>query len=274
MYKKLLICLVVTTLGYTSTSYSQDSKDSSKDNSVTISLTPGELSITKGKEDKKKESDVTMKFGVIDLGINSIRDNSDYSSAAAQAFLQVPDEIRNDNLFNLRTGKSWNVNIWPVLGSWKAVDGKKQKVVLGTGVGLQMYNFRFSKPVTYVNEVNPEVYLDSTRNITKNKLGLTYLSVPIMLNFKTKASKKLWVVYGVGITGGYRISSWMKQVSTQDGKQKNHDKFNLSDFNSCLTAEFGLDGYFRLFASYQITPLHESVLDQRPLSIGVRFGGI
>ncbi len=274
MYKKLLICLVVTTLGYTSTSYSQDSKEKSKDNSVTISLTPGELSITKGKEDKKKESDVTMKFGVIDLGINSIRDNSDYSTAAAQAFLQVPDEIRNDNLFNLRTGKSWNVNIWPVLGSWKAVDGKKQKVVLGTGVGLQMYNFRFSKPVTYVNEVNPEVYLDSTRNITKNKLGLTYLSVPIMLNFKTKASKKLWVVYGVGITGGYRISSWMKQVSTQDGKQKNHDKFNLSDFNSCLTAEFGLDGYFRLFASYQITPLHESVLDQRPLSIGVRFGGI
>lgn len=274
MYKKLLICLVVTTLGYTSTSYSQDSKDSSKDNSVTISLTPGELSVKKGKEDKKKESRVTMKVGVIDLGINSIRDNSDYSTAAAQTFLQVPDEVRNENLFNLRTGKSWNVNVWPVLGSWKAVDGKKQKVVLGTGVGLQMYNFRFSKPVTYINKVNPEVYLDSTLTITKNKLGLTYLSVPIMLTFKTKASKDLWVVYGVGITGGYRIASWMKQVSTQDGKQKNHDKFNLSDFNSCLTAEFGLDGYFRLFASYQITPLHESVLDQRPLSIGVRFGGI
>lgn len=274
MYKKLLICLVVTTLGYTSSSYSQDSKDSSKDNSVTISLTPGELSVKKGKEDKKKESRVTMKVGVIDLGINSIRDNSDYSTAAAQTFLQVPDEVRNENLFNLRTGKSWNVNVWPVLGSWKAVDGKKQKVVIGTGVGLQMYNFRFSKPVTYINKVNPEVYLDSTLTITKNKLGLTYLSVPIMLTFKTKASKDLWVVYGVGITGGYRIASWMKQVSTQDGKQKNHDKFNLSDFNSCLTAEFGLDGYFRLFASYQITPLHESVLDQRPLSIGVRFGGI
>jgi len=78
----------------------------------------------------------------------------------------------------------------------------------------------------------------------------------------------------VGITGGYRLSSWTKQISDQKGLQKNHDKFNFSDFNSCITAEFGLDDYFRLYASYQVTPLQENALDQRPFSIGLRFGGL
>ncbi|MCB0695784.1 MAG: outer membrane beta-barrel protein [Chitinophagaceae bacterium] len=236
-----------------------------------ISISQDGISFDKGNQ---KDKPFYIDFFVLDIGLNSIQDKSNYTSTAAQTLLQVPDDYQNENLFSLRSGKSWNVNIWPVLPSWRLVNGDGQKIFIGSGVGLQMYNFRFNKPVTYANNVNPVVFLDSTHTFKKNKLAVTYLSIPLMLTFKTKAAKKAWIVYGFGITGGYRITSHMKQISKEDGKQKDHDKFNLNDFNSCATAEIGLDGYFRLYASYQITALHDNGLDQHPLSIGLRIGGI
>ena len=54
------------------------------------------------------------------------------------------------------------------------------------------------------------------------------------------------------------------------------EQFGLENFNGCVTGEFGLDNYFRLFASYQLTNMYKenTGLDQRPFSIGLRFGGI
>lgn len=226
------------------------------------------------KETKEKTSGITLRFGAIDLGLNSLQDKTDYNSAAAKDFLNVPAEYQNENLFDLRNGRSWNVNVWPVLLGWNPLCNTKQQIVIGTGVGIQMYNFRFNKNVTYNNDITPEVYLDTVRSFSKNKLTVSYLSVPLMVNFKTKAGSKTWLVYGIGVTGGYRIASRMKQITAEDGKQKDNNKFNLNDFNACVTAEFGLDNYFRLFASYQLTPLHENSLVQHPLSVGLRFGGI
>ena len=99
-------------------------------------------------------------------------------------------------------------------------------------------------------------------------------TIPLQFTFKTKLAEKAWLVYGVGATGGYRIASWNKQVSPERGKQKNRDEFNFNDFNACVTGEIGLDNIFRVFASYQLTPLHSTALDQRPFTIGLRFGGI
>ena len=113
-----------------------------------------------------------------------------------------------------------------------------------------------------------------TIGFTKNQLGFTYLTVPLQFTFKTKLAEKAWLVYGAGISGGYRIASWTKQISAERGKDKNHDKFNFNDFNTCVTGEIGLDGYFRLYASYQLTSLHENALDQKPFCIGIRIGGI
>lgn len=270
MYIKIITTVLAGTLLLGSNLYAQDKKGNTK-KTKSISISNNGISV--GTEEKKEKAFEVQYVGM-DLGINSIQDKSNYNSTAAQALLQVPDDYRNENLFNLRSGKSWNVNLWPVLTKWRIVNGGGQKIYIGSGVGLQMYNFRFTKPVTYTNEVSPLVYLDSVHTIAKNKLGFTYLSVPLSVVFKTRAAENTWIVYGFGITGGYRISSYVKQVSTEDGKRKNHDKFNFSDFNSCLTAEIGLDGYFRLYASYQITPLQQTGLAQYPFSIGLRFGGI
>lgn len=275
MYIKLINALIAVSLLASFNANAQEKEEGKKQTYISLGPTNG-LVVGTEKESKTKEkkSSFSVSFGVVDIGLNSLQDKTDYTTAGVASLISAPEELKDENLFDLNTGKSWNVNVYPVLASWAAHNGDRQKVVFGTGVGLQMYNFRFNKPVTYVNTTTPEIYLDSVRSFSKNKLGLTYLSVPLMMTFKTKAGNKNWLLYGVGITGGYRLASYMKQVTTQDGKEKDHNKFNFSDFNSCVTAEFGLEGYFRLYASYQLTALHESVLDQHPFCIGLRIGGI
>ncbi len=210
---------------------------------------------------------------MMDIGINAFNDLSDYGSTAAQQFLQVPADMQNENLFSMRQGKSVNFNIFPIMVTYDALRTKKQKIILASGIGLQTYNFRFNKNISYVNNTVPAVTMDTVA-FTKNKLSLTYLTIPLMLDFKTRLAKEMWLVYGVGVMGGYRIDSWTKQISGERGKQKFHDGFNFKDFNACITGEIGLDGYVRLYASYQVTPLHENALDQHPYAIGIRFFGI
>lgn len=253
-------------------------QDENKKGNTSVGLTIGDGSLIqiesgKNKSETKEESRVKVGWGMLDIAINSLIDNTDYSDPATKAFLQVPADQQNSNLFSLRQGKSINVNIWPMTVKFKALDGNKQQIVIGSAVGLQMYNFRFNKNISYLNETNPTVILDSVQ-FTKNKLAFTYLSVPLMVTLKTKLAPKTWLVYGGGVMAGYRISSWTKQKSGLRGKDKNHDDFNMNDFNVSVTGEIGLDDYFRLFVSYQVTPLHETFLDQHPLCIGFRFGGI
>lgn len=229
-----------------------------------------------GHDEKKVDTSdkvFDLHIGLLDLGFNYIEDRTDYASAAAQNFLQVGDDLKNKNLFSLREGKSVNVNIYPVLIKAKLVKTKGQRLYVTLGAGLQLYNFRFNKPVTYLNETSPVVVMDSIA-FTKNKVGLTYLSVPLMVTSKTRLAKDIWLVYGAGVSAGYRIASWTKQVSGERGKEKNHDQFNFNNFNTCVTAEVGIDGWLRLYASYQLTPLHENALEQYPYAIGVRFLGI
>jgi hypothetical protein len=256
----------------TANAQEQGSTEKPKEAKTRLSVGSGGIEIGKGKnEDDDKAFDVHI--GMLDLGINYIDDKTDYASSAVQEFLNVGPEMQNENLFSLRDAKSINVNIYPVVATYRMVNTKNQRIYLGVGIGLQMYNFRFTKSTTYINETVPMVVMDSI-SFTKNKLAFTYLSMPLMLNFKTRVAKDAWIVYGAGITAGYRIASWTKQVSSERGKQKNHDPFNFNNFNSCATAEIGLDGYFRLYASYQLTALHKDIMDQHPYCIGIRFLGI
>jgi hypothetical protein len=263
----LLIAALVSTAAL-----AQEDKKGNDNMPNEIMISPDGMTLGR-KGEEKDDKRFSVEVGMIDIGVNTLMDNSNYASATTKAFLQVPSSLQNENLFSLRNGKSINVNIVPVAGKWRIYSGDKQKIHMGLGVGLQMYNFRFTKDISYLNNTTPEIIMD-TVGFTKNKLGLTYLYMPLMMTFKTKLGDKAWLVYGAGVSAGYRVSSWTKQVSAARGKDKNHDKFNFADFNTCVTGEIGLDGYFRLFASYQMTALHDNALDQKPISIGIRFGGL
>lgn len=225
-----------------------------------------------GKRKHKEEEAFSVSWlSGLDIGFNRIQDKTDYNSTAAKTFLHVSDNLKNSDLFDLRTTKSINVNIWPLIVKYRLINGKNDKMYLKSGLGLQLYNFSFDKPVTYSNNPSPAVVMDSG-TYKKNKLAFDYLTIPLELTFKTRiGDSKKWLVYGVGLTGGYLLESWTKQVSSQFGKQKDHDNFNFQNFNSCVTAEIGIDGEISLFASYQLTSLQSYGLNQHPFTIGIRL---
>ena len=221
-----------------------------------------------------------VSFAMFDLGVNLLHDNTDYNSPSAMRYLKVAPPDRNSSLFDLRTGKSVNVNIYPCMVKFKALKKPAQRIYVATGIGLQVYNFRYDAPITYTKQPNT-LFLD---NITfkKDKLALTYLNVPLMFTFKTRIHRDYkgrtkndeWLVYGCGITEGVLLNSWTKQVSHDRGKVKVHDQFGLADLNTCVTGEIGVEGIIRLFTSYQLTSMYGNGLDQHPISFGFRFGGI
>lgn len=248
-------------------------KDTTKDGGF-IALGSGGLKVTSKRLDSINQArKVSVHFLTLDLGINALHDQTDYSSPAAQQYLQVGADRKNGNLFSLRQGKSINVNIWPVLLDFKLFRSSNQKISLYTGAGLQLYNFKFTKDISYLNETSPMVIEDSVK-FSKNKLAFAYVSVPLMLRFKTRLGGNFWITYGAGVIGGYCFDSWTKQISDERGKQKNHDQFNFQKFNLNLSGEIGINGYIRFYGTYQVTNMYENGLNQHPYCIGIRFFGV
>jgi len=229
----------------------------------------------KPKKDSKWSSNMSM-----DLGLNMLQDNTDYNSAAVKNYLQVPGSQQNKALFNIRQSKSVYVNYYPWLRSYRALKTDGQKIYITSGFGFQFYNFKYENNITYTR--NPSKIVNDTLRFTKNKLGIDYLNVPLMLTFKTRISsnanpkKDKWLVYGVGVTEGVDLRAWTKQISGEFGKVKIHDHFSIADMNTCLTAEIGVDDVIRFFGSYQVTSLYNGStgLDQHPIAFGLRISGI
>jgi len=249
-----------------------------KHHTITISnngvfISGGDSTSKAEKEIKKENKKFTMSYCLFDLGVNKIIDNTNYAAPSVKEFLNVPANRQNKSLFDLVGPKAIDVNIYPWMIKFKALKTHGQRIYISSGIGLQLYNFRYEDPITYTR--NPTgIIIDTTKSYKKNKLALNYLNIPLMFTFKTRLGKDTWLVYGVGATAGVRLSSWTKQESSQFGKVKVYDQFGLNDYNTCLSAEIGLEGIFRLYATYQVTSLFQNGLDQHPICIGLRFGGI
>lgn len=284
---KKTICFVIAAAGllYSASTFAQDTKDGDKPKhkkSITISNHGISVSSedsatttskdTTAKKDKERVGRVKLEYCMLDLGLNTLSDNTVYTDPSVVSYLNVPLSQRNSNLFDLKNGKSINVNIYPVMVSMPVIKTRNQRLYVTTGVGLQIYNFRYDNSLTYTK--NPNSIIMDTIGFKKNKLAVDYLNVPLMLTAKTRLHKKTWLVYGAGITAGYRLTSWNKQVSDSRGKVKTHGNFDMADFNTCITGEFGIDGVVRFFGSYQLASMYNNGIEQHPIAFGFRIGGI
>jgi hypothetical protein len=241
---------------------------------ITANDSTGSVVVDEGAADEDKETKPRLRSHIfmMDLGINLLHDNSNYSDPAVKNYLNVPANYQNKSLFDLRASKSVNVNIYPWLIRFRALRTHNQRIYITTGFGFQFYNFRYESALTYT-KAPPGVFLDNIA-MKKDKLAIDYLNVPLMFTFKSRMHGHHWLAYGVGLTEGVRIASWTKQKSDTRGKVKMHDSYGLADFNSCISAEIGIDGAFRFYTTYQLTSLFQNGLDQHPISFGIRFFGI
>ncbi len=195
----------------------------------------------------------------IEFGFNGF-DKEDYSmyNAADKDFM------------SLNQGKSieFNLNFYEL-----NIGLAKNYVGLVSGMGLSFNNYRFDNPYTLLKgqsitepiALNPE-------NLSKTKLAVSYLNVPLLLEFQIPVNHNDGILFiNGGIVGGVKIGSHTK-VKYGDKKDKDRSGFNLNSFTYAATARVGYKD-ISLFAKYSLTPLFQTGKgpELTPFTIGISF---
>ena len=227
----------------------------------------------------KKYSRLTTNWGIVDLGFNNYNDQTNYGNVGSYLVNQPGSPALGPNDFKLRTGKSVNVNIWFFMQKYDLI---KTNVSLKYGLGLELNNYRFKSPISFKEDgiipysptmetTNaPFVFRDSV-SFKKNKLAADYITIPLMLSFKTNSSKgKPSLSIAFGVSAGYLYSQRNKQVSEARGKERNRGDYDLEKFKFSYIGELGL-GPIKLYGSYSPKSMFANEMDFRPYAFGIRL---
>lgn len=227
---------------------------------------------------KKKKSNVSTNWWIVDLGFANYSDKTNYASTGSYLINRPGYPALDKNDFKLKAGKSVNVNIWVFM---QRINLIKHYVNLQYGFGVELNNYRYKSAISY-NEDGlvpytantqtnaPFIFRDSI-SFSKNKLAADYATLPVMLNFVTNPhQRKKGISLGLGVSAGYLYSQRNKQVSNERGKQKNRGDYNMERFKLSYVAELGL-GPVMLYGSYSPTSMYEKNLNIRPYNLGFRF---
>lgn len=195
----------------------------------------------------------------VELGFNSF-DKPDYS-------MYNPAD---KDFMSLNQGKSmeFDINFYEMnIGLYKSYIG------LVSGIGLSFNSYRFENPYTLrrESEFTQASPLD-TENLSKTKLAVSYLQVPLLFEFQIPVNQREERVYiNAGVVGGVKIGSHTK-VKYGDDKQKDRSGFNMNSFKYAATVRIGYKD-IGLFGTYSLTPLFESGKgpELTPFTIGISF---
>ena len=185
------------------------------------------------------------------------------------------DPSVHDNFMSLNLIKSTNVQFNLFEQNMKI----NNNLGFVTGLGIDWRNYRFDHSNVVLQSTAE--YFDGTlmndANYKKSKLLVTYLTVPLLLEFQTNrfTNKNSFHIAG-GISSGLRIGSHSKvKFEKQNGgseKNKNRDDFNLNPFKLDATALLGW-GNINLYGNYALIDMFKANKgpELRPFSVGLRL---
>lgn len=228
--------------------------DTTKASTTEINLSNMKITIQSNADDdddddekpkKKKRDDLTWWNG-IDVGVNGIL-TDDYNFDLGEDLEYLEPEYGRSRYVSF--------NLFEVKG--RII---QDYVGITSGVGLQFYSFKYTHNHTFTFNDTLDIITDSTLSLNKNKIRVTYLAIPLMLEFNTSLDKDKAFHISAGVVGKLRVGNMYKQRHDQDGR--NHtDKFK----GDLLTNPFAADaivkvGYrnFTLFAQTSLTPLFDT----------------
>ena len=217
---------------------------------------------------KKKPKKVSTNWFVYDIGFAGYNDNTNYATAAAQAFIRPAGSVpASKGDFALKTSRVSNFNLWFFMQRVSIIESVLN---LKYGLGIESNNYFFKTGITYVDDINVYTTRGGVNELSKNKLVANYLTVPVMLNINTNPMKgKRGFQFSAGVSGGYLSSARQKQKGA-GGTDKTKSNFNLEQFKLSYVAELGL-GPVKLYGSVASKPMHQYGLDQVPYTLGLRF---
>lgn len=246
-----------------------------RDNNDTLVEVAPKKSFFKKLNAKIAPRKIRTEWGVIDIGFSNFIDNTNYNEAGAQAY--APGS--NESWFDIRPFKSRNINIWLVAQKINLIHNY---VNFQYGLGLELNNYFYKQPIRYdakapAIESSPVVSLDpkataipAERIYKKNKLAADYVTVPLMLNFNLTPNRLYNFELSAGISVGYLYSARNKTITSDEGKQKARDDFDLSPWKLSYIADVKL-GVITFYGSYAFKSMYKRGLNITPYNFGIRI---
>ena len=220
--------------------------------------------ITISNRHKRKSSNVSTNWWIVDLGFANVNDKTNYATAQSSGF--ITSGVGKDQL-NLRTGKSVNVNIWLFMQKLNMI---KHAVNLKYGLGLELNNYRFEDEKIRFTKNPTTISIDPALDgADKNKLAVDYVTVPLMLNFNFTPGREKGFGFSAGVSAGYLYDARQK-IKNNGDKKKQHDDFDLEKWKLSYVGELNL-GPVRLYGSLAMKNMWQKGLDQTPYNVGIRF---
>lgn len=274
--------LVYILLSLTTFVHAQVQTDTLVIDGVTILRSDDDTIVTSNKKGffKKLNSTIIPKnvktdWFVVDLGISNFVDNTNYAASDAQAY--APGS--NKEWFEIMPFRSKNVNIWIVS---QKVNLLKHVVNLQYGIAMELNNYFYKQPIRY--DANHEAIVNAkivsldplaigahpTRVYKKNKLAADYVTIPLMLNFNLTPNRLYPFELSTGISVGYLFASRNKTVTSDEGKKKAKDDFDLNTWKLSYVGELSL-GVISLYASYGFKSMYKRGLDMTPYTFGIKI---
>lgn len=285
IYKRAIILLVlIFSIGKISAQTDSTKKSKNAGKSIEISNMGIQLFDPSKAMKNKKHKNFHLKMH-FDFGFNNVIDNTNYDEVPANYYYDgsltnpVGAPLKESHM-ELNTGKSINFNFWPL---WFSQDVAKHNVQIESGIGFQFFNYRFSSKVKhsdaflYNDPLGLPTNLARFERITdpaeldgkaKNKLGISYISVPLMLRFnKLKKKGKAGFTIAGGVIGSYKLKSWTKFYG-----EKNGGNYDIKDFMTQLSVEIGVPGIIKFYGTYALQPMYDNqYIDRTPFAIGIRL---
>ncbi|MCE2711083.1 MAG: PorT family protein [Cryomorphaceae bacterium] len=161
---------------------------------------------------------------------------------------------------------TWNLNLF------EHKFGRTVGFTTGMGFSFTQTAFKDNYVLVYTSDT---LYaeIDSVNTYSKNKLRATYLTVPLLLDICSVKKGGDGFYLAAGVVGGVRISSRIKRIGEQDGKEFRQEEkgvYGLNAFRLDATIRTGYDNW-GAFASYNLMPLFETskTVSVYPLTVGL-----
>ncbi len=166
-----------------------------------------------------------------------------------------------DAWMDLNSGKSLSVgfNLWQYNIGLQA---NNHNLGLVTGLGWQINNYRLDSPnLIQKNDEGITSYVVTNRNVTKNKLVTSFLTIPLLLEFQVPGDDlHSDFFFSAGPYAGFRLGSHTK-VAYEDNqgkeKEKGRDDLNLNAFKYGAMVRTGYK-WIRLYAAFDLSQMMEA----------------
>jgi len=216
------------------------------------------------KKEREEEDNDRMRdlWSGLELGINGY--------ATASRSLGLP---RENGFLDLNYGRSFNININPFI---KHIPLIGPYVGLSTGLGLEFNRYYFADRIRLETAPDTLTGVYTGLRYRTNVLRMTYLTLPLMLQFQAGNTPEKAAALAVGVIGGWRPwNARLRQIYTIDEKTyktTTKENYYVNPFKLSLAARVAFK-HLELYASYSLTPLFakDKTIELYPFSLGLRL---